>query len=106
MTIAKKLGDAGAAVAAQHADAVSPGWTSAALALFNTFVRNHGSKPFLTEDVRAYAERSGLAPPPDSRAWGALAKTMRLKGRIRRIGYGSARTPRSHAGPRTIWRAA
>jgi len=59
--------------AAAHADQVSPDWSKEALTHFKMFMLNNGNKPFMTEDVRTYAENLGMEPPPDRRAWGAIA---------------------------------
>ena len=68
--------------------------------------KEHGlssATTFLTEDVRAYAEKRGLTPPPDQRAWGAVMQRAAKHGLIRRIGYMPARS--SNLSPKALWAA-
>lgn len=46
-------------------------WGTRAYALLVRYARDH--ELFLIQDVRACPEAATLAPPPDNRAWGALA---------------------------------
>lgn len=89
--------------AAAHADRVSPNWSNEALTHFKMFMLNHGDKPFMTEDVRTYAENLGMEPPPDRRAWGAVAIHAKKLGWVRSLGYAPQKSVNAHKAPKTLW---
>jgi len=90
-----------AALSAQRAENVSPGWAERAIALAALYAARTGT-PWLMEDARTYAERQGLPPPPDKRAWGAVTLALRRAGIIESCGTGAARS--SHGSPKVLWR--
>jgi hypothetical protein len=99
--------DAGMATAAAHADRVTPGWTEAAYEFFVGWV---AAKPrkfrFMAEDVRADADKAGVAAPPDARAWGIVVTRAARFRIIKRAGYGPQRAAGCHMAPKSIWERA
>jgi hypothetical protein len=95
--------EAGAAMAADHAERVEPGWNDAALDLLLKFAVICGGS-FLVEDVRAFAEEAGLGDPPDPRAWGSVVLCAKRAGLIESLGYASRSRGPSHSCPRNVWR--
>jgi hypothetical protein len=98
--------EAGAARAAEHAERVDPGWKAAALGYVREFAVAYRDTAFLTEEARRYAEGCGFGPPPDKRAWGAVALAAKRGGIIEKVGYANTSLGPSHACPRTKWRLA
>lgn len=86
-----------------HADELAPNWSDraySALALYCTKMR----EPFITEDVRAWAEGLGLiSAPHDSRAWGAVIRRAAAAGMVEKIGFAPARS--SNLSPKVLWQA-
>lgn len=98
---ARQLGLFAAEMSAKHADVVNKNWTADAYNLFVKF-SNENNRPFLTEEVRAYAEGQGLPLPPDGRAWGHVAKSCDRNKVIKSIGYSAAKS--SNGSPKVLWR--
>jgi len=98
---ARQLGLFAAEMSAKHADVVNENWTAEAYSLFVKF-SNENNRPFLTEEVRAYAEGQGLPSPPDGRAWGHVAKSCDRNKVIKSIGYSAAKS--SNGSPKVLWR--
>jgi len=98
---ARKRRDAGIAKSGEHAGS---DWRAAAIASIGDFVRVKGMTPFLAEEAREYAQRRGLALPPDGRAWGMVFQAARRAGIIEAIGYAPSRS--SNLSPKVRWRAA
>jgi hypothetical protein len=69
-------GDAGAKLAADHANAETPGWSEVAESYARQFVATR-TKPFIAATLRIYAENNGCPSPPDKRAWGCIIQTLR-----------------------------
>lgn len=92
----------GMTLAASHADRVSGNWSDDALDLFKLYAVQ---KPdgFLTEEVRAWAEKLGFAPPPDNRAWGHVAKRAAMDGHVRAAGFRKQTSATCHGSPKTFW---
>lgn len=101
--LAEAGADAGMTVAASHADRTYSGWSDDAVEFFALFARRSGDNPFMTEEVRAWAEKLGFPPPPDSRAWGHVAKRAAISGAVRKIGYDKQRSATCHGSPKTLW---
>lgn len=100
-----ELARAGANLAADHADRMTPHhelpWSGQAYAFLLYYMTEH--ERFQGEDVRMAAE--GKVPdPPDKRAWGAVILTALRNGLIVRDGYELTSSLKSHATPRAIWR--
>lgn len=93
----------GMTLAASHADRESDSWSDEALGLFRLYAVQH-PEGFLTEDVRAWANKLGFAPPPDGRAWGYVARRASREGVVRSSGYQKARS--SNNSPKVLWRRA
>jgi hypothetical protein len=96
----------GAQRAADHAEDENPGWQDAALDYVLKVARLRPDAPFMIEDVREFAEAQGLPPPPDARAWGAVALKAKRAKIIVRDGFGFTTRGPAHAHPRSVWRAA
>lgn len=60
--------------------------------------------PFLTENLREFAEIRGLEPPPDKRAWGSVMRFAASEGLIVKVGYAPACS--SNLSPKVQWRTA
>lgn len=95
--------DAGIAAAAGHAERDVPGWTLLARAHLLTYARR--SERFALETVRLYAEARGLPPPPDRRAWGAVAVKCRRDFIIKPDGYAPSRNAVAHKRPTLQWKS-
>ena len=95
-------GHAAAKAAADRADRHIEEWTAKAVALFAEYA-NKTIFPFLTEDARQYAESRGLAEPPDSRAWGHVARRCKKAGIITAVGFAPARS--SNGSAKVLWKA-
>ena len=94
-------GHAAAKAAADHADREIAEWTKRAIALFSVYARK-STGPFLTEEARQYAESHGLQEPPDSRAWGHVAKAAQKAGIVVSAGFGAAKS--SNGSPKVLWK--
>ena len=100
---ARRTGEQSAMHAALHADATIDGWTVQASVLFVDYARDIAKgQPFLTEEVREWAEDGGLPSPPDRRAWGHIAKAMKMAGHVTNAGFRAARS--SNGSPKVAWR--
>lgn len=96
--------DRGIKTAADHADAVAEGWSEAAFQHTRRFLEDKPSgHQFIGEEVRQFAERSGLALPPDKRAWGAVMLRCARAGLMRKIGFTVASDPKVHCNPVSQW---
>lgn len=100
--LAEAGADAGMTVAASRADRTIAGWGDDALGLFRLYAIQ---KPdgFLTEEVRAWAEKLGFPPPPDNRAWGHVAKRAAMAGHVRSAGFRKQTSSTCHGSPKTLW---
>jgi len=94
-------GHTAAKAAADHADREIAEWTKRAIALFSVYARK-STGPFLTEEARQYAESHGLQEPPDSRAWGHVAKAAQKSGIVVSAGFGAAKS--SNGSPKVLWK--
>ena len=104
MSTAWDLAVEGMEAAAAHAERDTEGWNRMA---YEAFVRYaHASKePFMTEEVRWYAEALGVPEPPDNRAWGAVAMKARRAGLIVSLGYAPQQSVNAHKAPKTLWKS-
>jgi hypothetical protein len=98
---ASEKGHAAAKAAAARADREIDDWTQKAVALFVEYASKAPS-PFLTEAARQYAESTGLSNPPDSRAWGHVAKNCQRAGVVTSAGFGAAKS--SNGSPKVLWK--
>lgn len=92
----------GMAVAELNAEARHPHWPQEALSWVKTYITFH-TEEFLAEDVRKFAEESGLPHPPSERAWGGVICRAARMGLIRKVGYRNTVNPLSHGTPATLW---
>lgn len=95
----------GADLAASHADRVTGGaWSAKAWDFLVQFGRSQRGKPFMTEDVRAFAEiRQAVPTPPDNRAWGSIVMRASKAHLVRRVGFAPNKSPSCHASPKSVW---
>jgi len=101
---ARLLRDQGMQTAIDHADAVSEEWSERAYGKLRAYVAGlHSGALFTCEVVRDYAERSGLPPPPDKRAWGGIMVRGRHAGLFRKHGFTIATDPKVHCNPVSQW---
>lgn len=96
----QRLKEEGIARAAGH----EPKWTETALADFVRFVRSRGVATM--EAWRAEWMAREMPEPPSHKSWGAVANIAARKKLIVRVGYTPALSPKTHAHPVSIWRAA
>ena len=94
-------GHAAAKASADRADREIDEWTDKAVSLFAEYATK-ASSPFLTEQARQFAESHGLSSPPDSRAWGHVAKSCQRAGVITSAGFGAAKS--SNGSPKVLWK--
>ena len=99
-----ELAKEGMEAAADHAEREHEGWKMMAYALFLRYAAAT-REPFMTEQVRWYAEGLGLEPPPDKRAWGAIAVKAKKAGYVRSIGYAPQKADNAHGAPKTLWKS-
>ena len=98
------LAIAGAETAAAHADRVHASWSDRAYSFFERWASAQ-SEPFMMEDVRMAAEKSGsYVRPPDERAWGAILLRAKRAGRVAHAGYAPMKSPNCHGNPKSVWR--
>lgn len=97
------LRDKGIAQAEQHAEAEAPGWKAQAAAFFTAYLLY--TLEFQTEDVRAEAEKHGVPPPPDARAWGGIIREAAKHSMITKEGYRESKFAIAHRNPRAVWRS-
>lgn len=90
--------------AAAHAERESEGWNRMAFEAFVRYV-TAVKHPFMTEDVRCYAEALGMPEPPDKRAWGSVAMRAKKAGLIVSLGYAPQQSVNAHKAPKTLWKA-
>lgn len=86
--------------AVDHANRVAPQWSTRAYD--KLFEYAWLGNDFMTEDVRLWAEETGLDMPPDNRSWGAVINRAVRENLIERVGYGNSKT--GHMRPMPIWR--
>ena len=98
------LAERGMAAAVSNANRKSEDWSIRAASLFAEFVASlRPGDTFMTEDVRQWAETIGLPPPPDKRAWGAVAVAAKRNNLIRSLGYAPQKSANAHRAPKTLW---
>jgi hypothetical protein len=85
---------------AERAERVSAGWKAAARGAVLAYCagRDHA---WLLEDARTWAEKCGLQPPPDKRAWGAVIQALKREKKIRPAGFRKAES--SNGSPKCLW---
>lgn len=105
MSTAWDLAVQGMNAAADHAERENEGWNRMA---YEAFVRYVAAvkEPFMTEDVRSYAEALGVPEPPDKRAWGAVTTRAKRAGLIVSLGYAPQQSVNAHKAPKTLWKSA
>lgn len=91
--------------AVEHADAVTPDWSSAALDALRAYVAAYGA-PFTAEMARTFCHAHyGLPTPPDGRAWGAVFKRAAARKIIRSTGTYAPRAC-GNMTPTIVWERA
>ena len=90
--------------AAAHAERDNEGWNRMA---FEAFVKyaSATAEPFMTEEVRWYAEALGIPEPPDNRAWGSVAMRAKHAGLVYSVGYAPQKSVNTHRSPKTLWKS-
>jgi hypothetical protein len=89
-----------------HADAEVPSWSARARGFLERFIREEGSARFIAFDVRTWAERQGLPPPPKNCAWGSVFRRASVdrivvKDGFEQFGDGASNM---HTRPVQVWR--
>lgn len=93
----------------QAIENAGPEWRAKATAAFRRFAETHAE--FMCEDVRVAAQREGLPPPPDPRAWGHISREAAKKREhggeeiVTIVGYANTKVKPAHAGPRAVYRS-
>lgn len=67
----RQLAIIGAQTAANHADAVEPGWQDNAFRKLVEFLTAFPDRHFQMSEVIRWATERGFSRPPDGRAWGS-----------------------------------
>lgn len=91
--------NAGMVLAAEHAEAVSPGWKESAYQFLRDFARTH--EKFISENVSDAHIAAGLEQPPTLKAWGSIYQKAAKAGLIARVGFEISR--RRHLSPTPLW---
>jgi hypothetical protein len=94
--VARNRANAGMALAADHAEAVSPGWADEAYAALRSFAMQH--QRFTSYDFRRACL---IDPPTTAKAFGAVFQRAARAGLIVKIGYDSH--PERHLSPTVLW---
>lgn len=102
------MGEAGAVAGMNRAaEAAGSAWRARAFELAAEFFAYPAKSlpgPFEILEARRYAENvGGLPPPPDSRAWGHIARKLKKFGVIKSAGVGKSSDPQQHRGYVTLW---
>lgn len=101
----EQLRDLGIQKAVNHADSISPNWSQDALNLIKRFIQQWPADEFMTEDIRAYAEKEkGFVAPLSLRAWGGPICKAKNEGLIEAIGTKQVKNPKAHMANATVWR--
>ena len=79
-------------------------WQDDAMLALRMFLTEN-PKPFLCEEVRAYASGYGLPDPPSTRAWGGVVRLASKAGLITHAGYRKVSNPAAHRTPASLWAA-
>jgi hypothetical protein len=103
ISFGKKLRDAGIQQAVDHANEDSWYWSQKAYEKLLLFIENH-PEPFLAEQARDYAERSGLEIPPSLRSWGSIIVKAVKEGKIIRVGYSQVSNAKAHRANSSLWK--
>lgn len=104
MSLAWDLAVEGMNAAAANAERDTEGWNKMAFEAFVRYVMDV-KHPFMTEDVRCFAEAMGMPEPPDKRAWGSVAMRAKKAGLIVSLGYAPQQSVNAHKAPKTLWKA-
>lgn len=99
--IARRAGERGIALSADHAERVSAGWQARAVGYVRLHATVHAS--FMCEDVREMAEADGFDLPPSKTAWGSVMRQAAREGIVAADGYAPANS--SRRGPKSVWRS-
>ena len=94
--------EAGMKQAAEHAEAIEPGWHDAAYQWVRKYAQHN--RRFISEHCTAWAAEQGFRSPTDPRSWGAVFKRASKDGIIVRVGYGTSL--RRHCSPTPLWESA
>jgi hypothetical protein len=99
------FGDTGPMERAIHAAAKHAGqkWQDDATRHAEQFLKSVRTRPFMAEDLRAFAYAQGLPKPPSERAWGAVTMRLHRAGRIFAQGTAKVRNPKAHRANATSW---
>lgn len=81
-------------------------WSDRALTWVKLFLNTVGDKPFMAEDVRAYADSHGFEKPPHLRAWGGVIVRAAHQNLIKCIGYQETKNPKANCAVAKLWRRA
>ncbi|MFZ6813560.1 hypothetical protein ACO0K3_03765 [Undibacterium sp. Rencai35W] len=91
----------GAQLAFDHAERVTPGWGVRAYDALVDVVKQK-TEPFTIEQIREAIAKSGVEPPPDQRAYGAIVMRAKREKVIAKTGdFAPARS--SHGSPKPLW---
>lgn len=91
--------------AVKHADDVQKDWQIMAYEMLLEFIEFSDGKPFMCEEVRAFASKnSSLQEPPTNRAWGAVIHRAKGNGIIKHCGFGQVENPKAHQANASIWK--
>ena len=93
--------DEGMQSAVDHAESAWDGWKKLALAAFKEHAQSHDT--FTTEDVRA--DHLSVPPPPEPRAWGAIATEAKKLGYVAHAGFVQAQSVKVHRMWVRVWRS-
>lgn len=99
----QELARAGAKLALEHAETVHEDWGAEACDYLEIFLRIHPGREFMTEEVREYAYKRGLARPASERAWGAVMMRAQAAEIIRCVGTRKVTNRRAHSANASLW---
>lgn len=78
-------------------------WRAQAIRLAEQYLARILTRPFMTEELRAYCYAHGLTKPKSERAWGAITLQLQRSGRIHAHGTAKVRNPKAHKANATTW---
>lgn len=85
----------------ENADRNNKKWSEIAYKYLLHYLINK-KEPFLTEDVRM-SSKNVVPEPPSNRAWGTIIVKASKIGIIKKIGYGTTKSKKSHSTPASLW---
>jgi hypothetical protein len=100
-----ELAIAGMDQAIDHADKLQPKWSDDAFLILREFL-SICDTPFMTEDLRKYAEdKRKFVAPASARAWGGIMARAKKAGLISMVGINQVKNAKAHCANAAVWQS-